>query len=43
MSEAFRGVHSALEKVRWSEIKHAHGPALDLPDLLVALTSLFSS
>jgi hypothetical protein len=40
MSEAFRGVHSALEKIRSSEIGHAHGAALDVPDLLVALTYL---
>lgn len=39
MSRELKMVHLALERVRWSDIKHAYGPATDVPDLVLHLAS----
>jgi hypothetical protein len=39
VNEDFERVFSAIDRVPWSKIEHAYGPATDVPDLIRALTS----
>ena len=39
MTRDFDGAYSAVNKVEWSDIGRAYGPAADVPNLFLALTS----
>ena len=39
MREDLKNVVLAIERVPWSDISHAYGPAIDIPDLIGELTS----